>query len=286
MRIFKLLALIAVSVQLALANSPVALVTEIEGGVQSHGRPLELLSYLSKDDLAVVAQGGKVTLSYIKGGLRATVVGPATILLKEGEPALLKGEPSQLSLIKPPKRVGAALPSNLDLGSGGSLRRGELALHLPRKVMPGEQRVEYSARPSFKTFRLVVENSSTFERVFESEAPVNGAFLIPASKLSPGNSYDFLLQGTSEAGGTAETKEESVVVMSGELADNLAELARKVSKAGAAGPESAELLALYLSCGLDLEALRLVERLTSDSEPSARLHSLKKTLRARLQYRT
>lgn len=284
MRLFKIALMIVLLVQIGLAESPLVLVTKVDGKVQSGGKPLELLSYLSDGDKALVAQGAQLTLSYVKGGLRATIIGPATVEVKSDKPALISGNPSQLKLAQPAKRIGAVLPSNLDLGSGGSLRRGEVSLHLSRKIMPGEQRIEFTALPNFKDFRLIVENSSSFEKVYESESPVNGAFVIPASKLSPGQSYDFLLQATSEAGGSKEIKEESVAVLNRDLADKLLQQAEEVSKANNEEPDVTELLALYLSYGLDREALRLVERLSSASDPNDRLQELKKTLRGRLQY--
>lgn len=270
--------------QACLGDPPLAMVTKIHGAVRVKGQNLELLSYLSENDQADLAPDSSLTLSYVKGGVRATVVGPARIQVQGNKPVLLTGKPDQLQLVQPDKRVGVALPANVDLGSGGSLRRGEVSLHLSRKLLPGLQSVDFSALPSYRTFRLEVENSSTFERVFESEEAQNGSFSIPDGCLKPGQSYDFLLQATSDGGTTKEVREESVVVLSQELADGLRQKADEVAHTPTQSPAGVELLALYLSYGLDREALQLVDRLSEGKDSATRLHELRKTLRSRLQY--
>lgn len=283
MRLLKISTVLFLLLQICLANSPVALVTKVDGKVQSNGKPIELLSYLANGEKALVANGAHLHLSYVKGGLRATVTGPATIEVKEGEPVLVTGKPAQLQVTRPSKRVGSTLPTNLDLGSGGSLRRGEIALHLSRKIMPGEQRIEFTALPSFREFRLVVENSSSFETVYESDSPSQGFFVIPAGKLASGQSYDFLLQATSPSG-SKEVKEESIAVLSEDITQRLQQQTAELQDTQPDTPETAELLALYLSYGLDREALALVEKLAKTSEPGGRLSDLRGTLRNRLQY--
>lgn len=284
MRAIKLVFLILTFLQAGLCETPTAMVTKVHGKVTVNGKPLELLSYLSASDQANVPQGAQLTLSYVKGGARATVTGPAMVQAGADKPSLVSGKPGQLQVAQPSKRVGVALPSDVNLNIGGSLRRGEVSLHLSRKILPGPQKIVFSALPAYSSFRLVVENSSTYEGVYKSEQPEAYAFTIPAGRLQPGQSYDFLLQATSDGGATKEVREEAVVVLSEDLARPLRQKAEEFALAPAQSAAGVELLALYLSYGLDRDALELLSKLEQDSENSKRLEELKQSLRTRLQY--
>ena len=265
------------------AQSPVALVTKLQGKATSQGQALQLLGYVQSGQSATLEAGSQVVFSYIKGGLRATAVGPCTVSLKPEGPQLLKGSAKQLSILRPESRRGAVLPDHLDLGSGGHLRRGELALHLSGKLLPGEQTVVYSALPSFTSFRLTVSNSSTFEDVYESEDLKAHSVTIPEGKLQPGQSYDFLLQGSTETGQNMEAEKQGVVVLSQDVADKLQAL-ESASESSSNFEAQAELLAVYLKHGLDLEALDTVQKLLQRSHDE-RLEEIKNVLLSRLEYK-
>ena len=267
-----------------LAQNPVALVTKLQGKATSQGQELQLLSYVQSDQQASVAAGGQVVFSYIKGGLRATAIGPCTVALKADGPQLVKGASKQLTIVRPESRRGAVLPEHLDLGSGGHLRRGELSLHLSGKLLPGEQTVVYSALPSFTSFRLTVSNSSTYEDVYESEDVTAHSLVIPAGKLKPGQTYDFLLQASTDSGQNMEAEKQGVVVLSQEVAEKLQTL-EKTADSSSHFEAQAELLAVYLKYGLDLEALEKVQKLLQQSQNDTRLEEIKNVLLSRLEYK-
>jgi hypothetical protein len=260
------------------------MVTKLEGRATQNGQNLELLSYLAVGDTAEVVDKGVLVLSYVKGGLRATATGPCRIKLGSEGPTLLAGQNSQLSIVKPERRVGAALPSHLDISSGGAIRRGELALHLSRKLLPGEQRVPFSALPSFREFRLVVSNASTFVPVLTTEEFRDMSFTIPEGALEPGQSYEFLLQGTTDTGQSFEFEEKGVVVLSPEIAERLNQT--KANSNSAELPEATELLALYLQYGLDQQALDSVNLLLKNGPSHQSLLDIRSKLETRLNYQT
>ncbi|HIB65732.1 MAG TPA: hypothetical protein EYO33_11650 [Phycisphaerales bacterium] len=266
-----------------LAQNPVALITKIQGKATSQGQELQLLGYVQSHQNAILEAGSQVVFSYIKGGLRATAVGPCTVSLKPGGPELLKGSANQLSVLRPESRRGAVLPDHLDLGSGGHLRRGELALHISGKLLPGEQTIVYSALPSFTRFRLTVSNSSTFEDVYESDDLTAHSVTIPQGKLEPGQTYDFLLQGSTETGQNMEAEKQGVVVLSQDVADKL-EALQDTAESSSNFEAQTELLAVYLKYGLDLEALDSVQKLLQQSQDD-RLEEIKNVLLSRLEYK-
>lgn len=265
----------------AWAETPVAMVTKLKGKATLQGQPLQLLSYLNSDDKAQVSAGSEVVFSYIEGGVRATVNGPCTVRFTPEGPLLTSGKPEQLKLKRPARRVGSTLPSHLDLGTGGHLRRGELSLHLSGKLLPGEQEIEISALPSFQFFYLTVSNSSTFEDVFEAEVSSH-TLKLPAGILKAGQSYDFLLEGTTTSGTTQELKKDGVVVLSEDVVERIRESEKQVDPSDF--ESRVELLAVYLKHGLDRQSLKCVDSLLSTTGANSRLLEIRKLLRHRLNY--
>lgn len=285
MRFWILAFLTAILIAPVLADQPVAMVTNLKGEATSNGEPLQLLSYLDSGQEAQIGAGSQVVFSYIQGGMRATVTGPCKVSLQPSGPKLTKGKATQIKVKKPKERTGAVLPSNLDLGSGGHLRRGELTLHVSGKLLPGEQVLEFSALPSFKTFYLTITNSSTFTEAFDSGELSVRELTLPSGTLEAGESYDFLLQATSDSGETKEWERQGVVVLSNDVSQKI----RSLQSQGETAEDfetRAELLAVYLKHGLDREALGMVKSLLASSDSNARLVEIQNVLLRRMDYVT
>lgn len=281
---FLLLLAVAALVQTATAQQPVALVTKLQGQATQSGQPIQLLGYLNLGSEAKLDSNGEMVLSYLDGDVRVSAVGPCRIKLGKDGPTLLEGTADQVVVKKAGKRVGAVLPSHLDIGTGGHLRRGELNLHLSDRLLPDASEVPYSSLPSFRIFHLTVSDASSFEEVLELEREGEGPFAIPPGTLEPGKSYDFLLQATSDSGSTKEVEKRSVVVLGEDLSHRLDALATAVESPDSQYAERAELLAVYLQHGLDTLALEQVERLLEQSSDNSRLKEIREILRGRLQY--
>lgn len=267
----------------ALAEKPLAMITKIKGTGTTSGQNMRLLSYLNLGDKAKVTKGSEVVFSFLNGKIRATATGPCELQLTNKGPVLLSGQAKQLRIESPNKRVSAVLPSELELGKGGHIRRGELALHLSEKLLPGKQNLKVSGLPSFETYYLTVTNASTFEDVYEAEIKKGDSFPIPSGILEAGQSYDFLVQATSAWGQTFEVEETSVV-LSDELSQSLQPhlLSTKISEAQF--PQATELLVVYIQHGLDQQALETVEELLEVDNTHPKLIELRHNLRRRLRY--
>lgn len=266
------------------AETSLAMVTKVKGEGTAQGQKLKLLSYLAEGDKAKITSDSEFVFSYISGGLRAKIVGPCQVEFKKSGPVLLSGKKDQLTISRPKKRVGVALPSDLALGEGGHIRRGELSLHLSRKLLPGEQTIKFSGLPSFETFHLVISNASTYADVFENEVSKGQEFNIPKGTLRPGQSYDFLLQATTNTGQTMEVEAESVVVLSEDIASQLAGFPVPASVGAEQFPEATEVLSIYLTHGLDAEALQITQVMLKTAGDNPRLLEIEKNLKQRLQF--
>lgn len=280
MKIFvKAIILCLLSTLPLLAEQSLALVTEVEGKVHRADKAqLQLLDYLGPGDKAVVEGGGRLVVSYVKGGLRATAVGPCVVQVNENGPVLLKGKSSQLSSSQPAKRVGHRLPSKFETQSG-SIRRGVLDLHLPRKFLPGPIEVKFTALPMLTDFELIVFDSTTNQEVYSQELASGHSFLIPADALKSGAAYDFEIA----ASGGKEASVKGRVIVSESLA---AELEEQIAERKAATdfPTKAELLSIYLGHGLDDRALPLVEELLEQNQGQEKLEEIQRNLRSMLNY--
>lgn len=265
--------------------APIAMVTEVKGHLTAQGKTVPLLGYIEPTVPVELKAGSHATFSYVTGGVRVKASGPCILRLQPDGPVVDKGDKTLVQVTRPAKRVGQNLPSDLDLSSGGHLRRGELTLSLPSKLLPGRQLVSYSAMPSLREFRLTVANSSTFEEVFQGDQVGSGPFELSAGTLKPGQSYDFLLQGTSDSGQTLEI-EQTAVVLSEEIAQGLREEALLAAERPGDFAAQTELLARYLRHGLDDLALGQTETLLSSAPDDSQLLELREKLRTRMGLHT
>ena len=243
---------------------------------------MKLLSKLSEGDSADLSENSKFTFSYVSGGLRAQAVGPCRVTFTKAGPVLVTGQKDQLTITRPQKRVGVSLPTAANLVEGGHIRRGELSLQISRKILPGEQRINFSGLPSTQTFHLTVSNASTYVDVFEGEAVKGQSFLLPKGLLRPGQSYDFHLQGLSSSG-QSEVEKEKVVVLSEDIASRLAGITIPESVGPENFAEATELLSIYLEHDLDVEALQLTQMMLKSASDHPELLTIEENLKQHLQ---
>ena len=264
----------------SLANDSLAMVTVVKGTVlNSNKAQLQILDYLASGEKAVVSKDSELVLSYVKGGVRATVTGPCTIQVNDAGPVVLEGKKSQLVSTRPAKRVGYQLPPKFETQSG-SLRRGELEIHLPRKFLPGEIEVPFTALPLYSDFYLTVYDATSKEEIYEQELEEGKkSFLIPAGKLKAGGVYDFDI---SASGGKNVMAERRVVV-----GESLAEQLQDQIEARTASSDLAaksELLSIYLGNGLDDRALSLVDSMLEKNKNLERLQTIRENLLFMMNY--
>jgi hypothetical protein len=265
--------------QAGLAESPLALVTDVKGQATRGEESLQLLTYLHAGDKATVSEEGKLVISYVEGGLRATVDGPCVVEIRKDGPVKVSGT-KQAHHQQAPERVGYKLPSNVDLGNPGATRRGELSLHISRKMLPGEQEIKFSAIPALSDFQLTISDANSYEEVYAEETEHGRSFTIPEGVLKAGRTYEFRL---ASSGGLEIQTDQPIAVLSDDLAARIGK--RLAERDGALSiPAKVELLAICEQYNLDHRALELVQELLKEVGPSQRLVKDQKKLRALLDY--
>jgi hypothetical protein len=276
----RLLCLLTLLALPGLAQTPVALVTELKGEALAGGHQLEFLTYVQADDVAELGPGSRAVFSYVEGGVRYVVQGPMKLKLTASGPVVLKGNKANLTSIRPKKRkIARSLPKNLDLRAGGHLRRGEVSLHVSQSLLPESQEISFSALPTLESFVLVVSDHESLEDVYQAELSRPGPFLVPTEIWKPGHRYDLWLQARDESGRGFEDIRTAVQVLSESETERL-ESARQDTPGSVAA--QTELLALYLHHGLDQLALESVEDLMETTDRPTRLVDLRASLRRRL----
>jgi hypothetical protein len=266
----------------AWCDTPLALVTKVEGKAVCADQKLDYLTYLGAGDVVVVSPSSQIALSYVKGGLRATVSGPCRIKMTPEGPTMLEGSASQLHSTQPNRRIGMILPSNLDISSGGTLRRGEISLHVSRQLLPGAHEIGFSALPSYGAFKLSISNSKSLRPTLEQEVTGREPFRIPDGLLQAGQCYDFWLQAVAENGDVKELEIKSVLVLEQPLAEQLEAHRLAAHESSDRISATTELLALYLYHHLDQLALDCAEDLLRNSQAKTNLANVATNLRNQL----
>lgn len=266
------------SLQSAWAQESLALVTTVKGEVNSQGHALQSLDFLDDQQVVSVSEGGILALSYVKGGTRVTVTGPAQVRLDSAKPRLLQGTPAQLTVTKAKRRAGVALPDKVDFRDSGALRRAVFGLFLPRKVLPGAQQFAYSVPTGSRETRLWVFDASSQQEAYRGEPADGSVFRLPAGALKAGHSYEFVLEARDAAGKTTQYKTEPVVVVvTEEVANELEVLSKNHNLT-----DRVEYLMNLNEIGLDQQALTVVESLLQEGLTGKSLSRLRRGLRSQL----
>lgn len=267
----------------ALAQATVAVVTDVQGEALLEGKKLALLTYLHQNDKLELAAGAGLELSFTSGGLKARLQGPCSVVVDKDGARLLSGAQANLQQSKPPKTLGVALPSDLNIDRGAGIRRDPfLSLSLPATILPDLKAIEWDAQGEFSGFELQLEDAHSWQRVFEKELPGSERVVaLPHGLLKPGRSYQVLLAGYKADGSVSEL-EKTVVVLDEQLAKKLYAAEEWALNQNEVGPQT-ELLAVYLNHNLSLRALSLVERLLQKRPDDVNLVGLRQSLRAELR---
>ncbi len=156
--------------------------------------------------------GTTVTINFVRGGSRATLLGPCRAELSEESVRLLEGDPQSLSVLKPKKRVGTLYPKALNLNRMGGLVRpqdsGEPRWTTDAVVLPGKNRLTWQTSPRYRFYQVELtsdadEQTSVLERTEESGVETlldaDTIYLVSLRAYTAGNETpDFSWNGSLE----------------------------------------------------------------------------------------
>ena len=229
------------------AEENIAMITSMTGSVTSQGTQLEILDFVKSDQKATLERGSTATFSYVAGGKRFTVQGPCTVRFSEQGPQKA-GSGGGIQGVVPSKRQGTDLTSSFNLDFGGQVRRGEVHLHMSRALLPGGQVIDVTATPAFTSFYFSVFDST--QRKFQSEELTESEWKVPDGVLKPGETYEFILEATTDSGRREVIRATNVRTLDSESA-KIVRQAMEARQEESDMLNQIELLAIFLRFELD-----------------------------------
>jgi hypothetical protein len=189
--------------QPALAEAPVAMVTDLQGGGQlkwtDHKAPFTILSELSAGALIDLQPKARLTLVYFKSGDEYTFSGPAQIYVREDQPVVLEGaQPAKHGLFGNATAEVAIKP--LGLAQAGLVMRAapvpdRLQLAAPVGVKVLDTRPVFRWKPVGASTKYHLEITDTAGRIlFEADASGDSFRLPEKVQLEPGAAYGWELE--------------------------------------------------------------------------------------------
>ena len=247
---------------------PAAMVTELRGSVTSSDKALQLFDTLEPGQVIVLPSGATLSLSFLDGGLRGLLQGPARFQLQPGGVKRLQGSgQQQIQRPQPDRAPGISGDFNWDRMAG--LRREDLGWTGDR-CFPGElAELHWTTPDDLDEVEIVVEQLPDYQRVYKGTVAARPCSL--SLKLESGKTYQCHLRGFSPRR-TAEAAEWSIRTLSSSEAADLARREERSQQGSTV--DQMEHCGWLLQQGLQSRAQKLAAELLKRYPEQTRLREL------------
>lgn len=247
---------------------PAAMVSELRGSASSSQKSLQLFDTLEPGQVVVVPAGAALSLSFLEGGLRATLRGPAQFQLQAAGVKRTQGS-GEVQLQRPTSDRAPGIRGDFNWDRMAGLRREDLGWIGDRSFCGQDVELRWTSPADLDEVEIVVEQLPDYQRVYKGTVGARPSRL--PLKLEAGKSYQCHLRGFSPRR-TAEASEWSIRLLS---SAEVSELEQRERRSAAGEPvDQLEHCVWLLQQGLQSRAQKLAAELLKKYPEQARLREL------------
>lgn len=230
------------------------------------GKALQLFDMVPVRSRLEVPSGGKLTLSFVRGGLRVSLQGPGSLRVEPDGVSQWTGK-TPVQEQKPQQRLTHQQATAFNWDRMAGVSREDLRWTLDNSLMEQQTPLLWEVPADLEEVEVTIEEKPDFVRVLRQVYPARGR--APQIELKPGASYVLQLRGFSPRR-TVEAAEHPLRVLS--LAESQ-EVERREQLAKTL-EERVELCSYLLQMGLRSRAREVAQSLLADYPEQPRLRQL------------
>jgi len=187
-------------------GKPAALVTDLKGKADVQAgtawKPVAIMAAVPASATVRVAAGGQITLTFVKGGVRAQVSGPSSVRVDETGVTLISGDKSAVKSTAPQSRGAIQLAAGVNIQQVGGVRTRaqirEVLITSDQFTIDARPTITWNAAGTFDRFDAgATENAEPFTELLKVSAPGTArSVTLPEGKsLLAGKQYDVYVTG-------------------------------------------------------------------------------------------
>ena len=231
------------------------------------GKPkVQLFDVLNTGQQLRLPAESEVILSFLEGGARYRVIGPALVVVDKKGPKALEGKVVAVDGAKNPE---VAVLGNFNWDRMAAVKREDLQWRIDPSLSQSTVELLWHAPEDLTEVEIVVEKLPNFERIHKGVCSAKGPLKL---NLEPGSHYSLQLRGFSPRR-TVEAAEQKLYVLSNKELQQLCEL-EKSARLQQEPAALVELCGVLLQKGLRTQARSLASELLAVYPGQARLQQL------------